>query len=112
MCAHECVLLRLRTCVLLCALPSWWQVAIRLPRRSAEVEGCHLLFLFYHASSKDVKTQPFSFAFLPITNESGVMLMDSRYKVRVLPACMAGHGEAPAPGVCRRRARARVLLPS
>ncbi len=56
-------------------------MAIRLPQRSKEVEGCHLLFMFFHASSKDIKTQPFAFSFLPITDESGVMIMDSRYKV-------------------------------
>ncbi len=77
------------------------QVAIRLPQRSKEVEGCHLLFMFFHASSKDIKTQPFAFSFLPITDESGVMIMDSRYKVggwgaaAVWPSRFAAHTRCP-----------------
>ena len=78
-CRGVCLSWRLRLSVGVVAVES--QVVIRLPRNSYDVEGCHLLFLFYHASSKDVKTLPFAFGFLPITDEFGVMIVDSHYRV-------------------------------
>jgi len=44
-----------------------------------ELKDCHILLLFYHASTNPKKTHVFSFSFLKLTDENGVVIPDATY---------------------------------
>ena len=50
--------------------------ADRYRARADELSKCHLLFVFFHASSNPKKTHPFAFTFLQLTNPEGVVEPD------------------------------------
>ena len=52
---------------------------IRLSIPSANFENLHLLFVYFHASSKAAKTHAFSFGFLKLVTPSGVVIPDKEH---------------------------------
>lgn len=66
-----------------CNDPQWNEtVCVNIPTGLWEFENTHLLFVFYHCSTSESKTQPFSFSFLPLADTRGIALEDG---VHVLP---------------------------
>lgn len=79
---------------------------VRVTVPPVELESCHVLFLLYHQSSDARKgASLFSFAFLPLTGDDGIMRPDGQARLQcytpsgdVFPHLGHGHGGKGAGG--------------
>lgn len=87
-----------------CNSPVWDEtLAIHLPN-AEQFERAHIRFSFWHASSTDSKTHPFSFAFLPLATSSGVVIKDGVHRLTCYSAPNYNEHEAVHAGTSKESA--------
>lgn len=63
-----------------CNNPSYEETML-LKIDPAVFSDCHLFMIFWHVSTSAKKSNPFAFAYLPLTTEAGAVIGDEEYKI-------------------------------
>jgi hypothetical protein len=82
-------------------------VRFRIPDSAGQLERCHLLLTFFHCSSDKMKTKPFAYTFLRLTNDKGVTIPDGEHMCQCYKA-ISGLEKGPVAPTYLRESEAKL----